>query len=157
MNPRIMIGGCFLPVAAVATSLAVAVPAHAAPLAPTKAAAVKAPASLNGRLARSITKNGAARSAKDVLDTEFDGTESVTLANGKKIGLQDLLDRIGEAEAKAQSSASSLAALPRARPTEQVPRKSSAMMPPTTPQSGLRLPSCFAGSGGGAERFTHRT
>jgi hypothetical protein len=97
--------------------VAVAATADAAP-APSVAIGKKvvAPSSLRARLGRTITKNGVTKSAESVLDTEFDGTETVTLADGTKVGLQEMLDRIGAAESKAQSNGATLTTLPKKAP-----------------------------------------
>lgn len=62
--------------------------APAAPSPGAKAAKVVVPSQLQGRLSRSVTKNGVTKSAQELLDTEFDGTEALTLPSGAKIGIR---------------------------------------------------------------------
>lgn len=125
--------------------------APAAPSPGAKAAKVVVPSQLQGRLSRSVTKNGVTKSAQELLDTEFDGTEALTLPSGAKIGIQELLDRMGQAEAKAQAAGGSMTALAKrsayktSTAGKLASQKSAFASENTAPASTERPPSVGAG------------
>lgn len=68
---------------------------------------VQLPGALRARLAAKIRTRTGEKTVQEVL-SEIDGSQSVTLSNGKSMTIQDLTDRIGRAETSASARATSL-------------------------------------------------